>query len=159
SDDAGAFFQVSSSDEDAMSQITASLPLSPPAPGALALPPGLLTHSIASPNLDTGILSYAPTGLGPFSSIDVKVIPENIVIVPKIDDRTSHGDASERLLVVRHGETFEQILMANGASADHVKQIQTALAPRTRDYTVTVGQKLRLLVAGSHENHRGDELL
>ena len=158
-DDAASFFPVNTSDEDATTQITASLPPSPSTPGTLPLPTALLSHSVATPNADIGVLGYAPAGLGPFSSIDVKVVPENVAIVSKTEDKSAQINPSERLIVAKHGDTFEQILKANGATADQVKQIQTALAPKSRDFAVVVGQKLRLLVAGSHDNHKGDELL
>jgi murein DD-endopeptidase MepM/ murein hydrolase activator NlpD len=158
-EDATAFYQVNLSDEDIETQIAASLPPSPSGSLPLPLPTALLTHSVASANLDSGVLSYAPAGLGPFSAIDVKVVPENVAIVAKTDDKATQRNASERLVVVKHGETFEQILKANGATSDQVKQIQAALAPKTRDYAATAGQKLRLLVAGGRENHKGDELL
>jgi murein DD-endopeptidase MepM/ murein hydrolase activator NlpD len=159
-DDAPNFFQASLSDEDASAELSAKLP-PPLSPGdSLALPASLLSHSVASPNIDAGLLSYAPAGLGPFSSLDVKVVPENVAVIPKVDDRAPKIGGTERLIIARHGDSFEQTLRNNGATADQVKQIQAIFAPKTRDYAVSVGQKLRLLVAGGgRAAHKEDELL
>jgi murein DD-endopeptidase MepM/ murein hydrolase activator NlpD len=160
-DEVPNFFQASLGDEDASAQLSAKLAQSSTSPGeGLPLPASLLSHSVASPNVDAGLLSYAPAGLGPFSSIDVKVVPENLAVIPKIDDRAQKLGGTERLIVARHGDSFEQILRANGATADQVKQIQAIFAPKTRDYAVSAGQKLRLLVAGGgRAAHNPDELL
>jgi murein DD-endopeptidase MepM/ murein hydrolase activator NlpD len=160
-DDVPNFFQASLSDEEASAQLSASVSLpSPPLGDGLALPASLLSHSVASPNVDAGLLNYAPAGLAPFSSIDVRVVPENVAIIPKVDDRAPKIGGTERLIVAKHGDGFDQILRNNGATADQVKQIQAIFAPQTRDYAVSVGQKLRLLVAGdSRAAHKPDELL
>ncbi|SDR51863.1 Murein DD-endopeptidase MepM and murein hydrolase activator NlpD, contain LysM domain [Rhizobiales bacterium GAS191] len=159
SDDGVNFFQASLSDEEANAQIAPRLtPL--PAPGdGLALPAALLSHSVASTNADGSPLSYSAIGLGPFSSIDVKVVPENVAIIPKVDDRSAKTGGSERLIIAKHGETFEQILRNNGAKSDQINQIQAIFAPKTKDFPISVGQKLRLLVGGDGRAHKGDQLL
>ena len=50
----------------------------------------------------------------PFASIEVRMIPENVSNVVK----ASPDDASpnEKLVQMRHGESFEDVLKANGAS-------------------------------------------
>ncbi|MBV9738681.1 MAG: M23 family metallopeptidase [Hyphomicrobiales bacterium] len=155
------FSSASLSDEEAQAQLSATHAPFPPLPGqGLALPASLLNHSLTRPNVDPGLLSYAPAGLGPFSSIDVKVVPENIVVVPKLDDSAPKIGGTERLIIARHGDNFEQILRNNGATSDQVKQIQAIFAPKTRDYAVSVGQKLRLLVAEAGRGpHKEDSLL
>ncbi len=152
---------ASLSDEDAQAQLASKLAPSRMLPaGNLAVPAALLNHTITSPNADPGLLSYAPSGLGPFSSLDVKVVPENVAVVPKLDEGVPKVGGTERLIIARHGDSFEQILRNNGATSDQVKQIQAIFAPKTRDYAVSVGQKLRLLVAGrGHGEHKEDELL
>ena len=155
------FSPVSLSDEDARAQLSAKPAPSPPLlEEGLAVPASLLNHSVASPNVDPGLLSYAPSGLGPFSSLDVKVVPENVAVVSKLDEGGSKIGGTERLIIARHSDSFEQILRNNGAMPEQVKQIQAIFAPKTRDYAVSVGQKLRLLVAGGgHGAHKEDELL
>jgi murein DD-endopeptidase MepM/ murein hydrolase activator NlpD len=158
-DDAVSFFQASLSDEDARAQLSSALSPQSSSGAELALPAALLSHSVASPNVDSGVLGYAPAGLGPFSSIDVKVVPENVATIAKVDDRAPKLSGAERLVIAKRGESFEQILRVNGATTDQIKQIQTILAPKTRDYPIAAGQKFRLLVASQRQDHQGDELL
>ena len=160
-DEVPNFSPASLSDEEASAQLSSKLATPTFSPGdTLAVPASLLSHSVASPNVDPGVLSYAPSGLGPFSSLDVKVVPENVAVIPKLDESAPKIGGTERLIIARHGDTFDQILRNNGASTEQVKQIQAIFAPKTRDYTVSVGQKLRLLVAGgSRTSHKEDELL
>ncbi|MBV9054291.1 MAG: M23 family metallopeptidase [Hyphomicrobiales bacterium] len=160
-DEVPNFSPASLSDEDASAQLSPKLATPSLPPGdSLALPASLLSHSVASPNVDPGVLGYAPPGLGPFTSLDVKVVPENVAVITKLDESTPKIGGTERLIIARHGDTFEQILQNNGATAEQIKQIQAIFAPKTRDYTVSVGQKLRLLVdSGTRTSHKGDELL
>jgi murein DD-endopeptidase MepM/ murein hydrolase activator NlpD len=162
-EDGVIFFPASVGDDEASAQI-APRPMPLPAPGTgLALPTTLSTtllpHSARGTNVDGTPLGYSAVGLGPFSSLDVKVVPENVAVIGKIDDRLARAGGSERLIIAKHGETFEQILRNNGARADQINQIQAILAPRTKDFSVSVGQKLRLLVSSDREAHRGDRLL
>jgi murein DD-endopeptidase MepM/ murein hydrolase activator NlpD len=160
SDDGVSFFQASLSDEDAKGQLPVTVSSQQPAAGAdFSLLPSLINHSVASPNTDSGVLGYATDGVSRFSSIDVRVVPENVVTIAKLDDRAPRTGGTERVIVAKHGDTCEQLLRSNGATSEQIKQIQAILAPKTRDYQVTVGQRLRLLVASDRANHKGDELL
>jgi murein DD-endopeptidase MepM/ murein hydrolase activator NlpD len=159
-DDGVSFFQANLSDEEAKAQLPATFsPQRPAAAAELSLPAALINHSMASPNTDPGVLGYAAEGVGRFSSIDVRVVPENVATIAKLDERAPKSGGTERVIVAKHGETFEQILRSNGAASDQIKQIQAILAPKTRDYPITTGQRLRLLVAGDRASHKGDELL
>ena len=66
-------------------------------------------------------LSYATVGSvspsAPFASIEVRMIPENVTNVGK---SAGADDASpnEKLVQMRHGETFEEVLKANGATPE-----------------------------------------
>ena len=117
------FSPASLSDEDAKAGLSVKLAPSPPLlEEGLTVPTSLLNHSVASPNVDPGLLSYAPSGLGPFSSLDVKVVPENVAVVPKLDEGAAKIGGTERLIIARHGDSFEQILRNNGATTEQVKQ-------------------------------------
>ena len=160
SDDGVSFFHASLSDDEARGQVA-------PYPVAAAFgqrrvrlcPPPCSTTASRARTPIAASSAMRPQGLGPFSSIDVRVVPENVVTIAKLDDRAPRPSGAERVIVVKHGDSFEQILRNNGATSDQIKQIQAILAPKTRDYSVAVGQRLRLLVASDRESHKGDELL
>jgi len=158
-EDGVTFFQTSLSDEEVAAQIAPRLSPLPSGAAGLAFPAALLSHSIARANTDVSPLSYSDIGLGPFSSIDVKVVPENVAVIAKSDDRLAKTGGTERLIIAKHGETFEQILKNNGAKPEQISQIQAIFAPRTKDFAVSVGQKLKLLVGGDRVSHKGDQLL
>ena len=92
-----------------------------------------------------GALAYATTGAAsasaPFSSIEVRMVPENVTNAPR--SRVADGQpASERLVVVRHGETIEDILRANGASKEAVGAIVAAFGARRGASPVAEGQRI-----------------
>ena len=150
-----AFAPASLSDQDAKAQIPATSPTGI----ELALPAPWLVERVTSP--DATLLGNAatdgPGSLGAFSSIDVKVVPENVTVVAK---GTESGQAtSERLVVAKRGETIEQILAANGATNDEAKEIKTVLARELRDVAIAPGQKLRLLVADKGKGAGRGQLL
>jgi murein DD-endopeptidase MepM/ murein hydrolase activator NlpD len=114
----------------------------------LPLPPQMLLMRTSRAGLDpSGALGYATTGnVGAntlFSSIEVKMVPENVTTAAR--SRTADGQSgSERLVVVRHGETIEDILRANGASKEAISAIVAAFGAKKGDQPVTEGQKVIL---------------
>ena len=93
-----------------------------------------------------GALSYATAGnigsTAPFTSIEVRMVPENVTNIPKTTE--SHGEADERLVQIRHGETFEDLLRANGASKDTIPAILSAFGLKPGESPVAEGQKIIL---------------
>jgi murein DD-endopeptidase MepM/ murein hydrolase activator NlpD len=114
----------------------------------LPLPPQMLLMRTSRAGLDpSGVLGYATTGnVGAntlFSSIEVKMVPENVTTAAR--SRTADGQSgSERLVVVRHGETIDDILHANGASKEAISAIVAAFGAKKGDQPVTEGQKVIL---------------
>jgi murein DD-endopeptidase MepM/ murein hydrolase activator NlpD len=112
----------------------------------LPLPAQMLLMRTSRAGLDApGALAYATTGnVGPnalFSSIEVKMVPENVTNAPR--NRAGAGPSSaERLVQVHHGETIEDILRANGAGKDAIPAIVTAFGAKRGDQPVTEGQKI-----------------
>ncbi len=79
----------------------------------------------------------------PFASIEVRMIPENVTNVVKANpDDTS---PNEKLVQMRHGESFEDVLKANGASPDAVQAILVAFGVKHGELPVGEGQKILLL--------------
>ena len=85
--------------------------------------------------------SVAPST--PFASIEVRMIPENVSNVVK----ASPDDASpnEKLVQMRHGESFEDVLKANGASPEAAQAILAAFGVKHGESPVGEGQKIILL--------------
>ncbi len=85
--------------------------------------------------------SVAPST--PFASIEVRMIPENVSNVVK----ASPDDASpnEKLVQMRHGESFEDVLKANGASPEAAQAILAAFGVKHGESPVGEGQKIIIL--------------
>ena len=79
----------------------------------------------------------------PFASIEVRMIPENVSNVVK----ASPDDASpnEKLVQMRHGESFEDMLKDNGASPEAALAILAAFGVKHGESPVGEGQKIILL--------------
>ncbi len=114
---------------------------------ALPLPSQMLLMKTSQAGLDPlGSLSYATTGdvsaNAPFASIEVKMVPENVTNAAKA---SSLDEApADRLIQMRHGETFEDVLRANGAPGDKISAIMNAFGLKRGESPVAEGQKIIL---------------
>ena len=83
----------------------------------------------------------------PFSSIEVRMVPENVTNIPRRRRRIARGDGRERLVQIRHGETFEDVLRANGADRDVDRRDPGRIRRRnTGESPVAEGQKIILRI-------------
>ena len=82
----------------------------------------------------------------PFSSIEVHMVAENVTTVPR-SDSTRDRDAAERLIVFRHGDSFDDLLRNNGATRDQIRSIDAAFAPKRGEAPVADGRRIRLMFA------------
>lgn len=117
----------------------------------LPLPPQLMLMRTSRASYNPiGGLSYARAGdaiiNSPFSSIEVRMVPENVTQVAKSAD-PQPTQMSEKLVLCRRGESLEEILRANGVPRDTIAAIVAAFAPRRGETPVKEGQKVRLLFA------------
>jgi murein DD-endopeptidase MepM/ murein hydrolase activator NlpD len=113
------------------------------------LPSQLLLSRTSRANA-LGALAYANPADGitrsPFSSIEVRMVPENVTSIP----RSTLGDVSmmdERLLAVRHGESFENMLMTAGIPRETVAAVDAVLGSKAGQPTVPEGRRVKLLFA------------
>ncbi len=118
----------------------------------LQLPPQMLLMRTSRAGLDpTGGLAYANQGnpiiSAPFSSIQVRMVPENVSLISKTPTPTVDRGPSERLAVVRRNDTLEDILRTNGVGRDQIRKIVAAIAPRRGQAAVSEGHKLKMLFA------------
>ena len=112
----------------------------------LALPPQLLLMRTSRASLDpSGGLGYAgpnPSVMAPFSSIQVRMVPENVTDVPR-SPPSQQGQNDERLLLVRKGESLDDVLRGAGVMREQIPRIVAALGAAARG--LTEGQKIKVL--------------
>ena len=107
----------------------------------LALPPQLLLMRTSRATLDpAGGLGYGPGSqmMAPFSSIEVRMVPENVTDVPRSAPATQVQ--SERLILIRKNETLEDALRNAGVNRTQIPRIAAALGANARG--LTEGQKI-----------------
>jgi murein DD-endopeptidase MepM/ murein hydrolase activator NlpD len=149
------------SSEEVRAQVEEQVQNNLPAGKNPAYSPQLLLQRTSRASLDpTGGLSYAAPGASaitaPFLNLSVRMVPENVTLIPKstaaVGADKSISQIEERLVVVRHGDTLEEILKANGATKDQIKSIVAAFSAKRGAAPVTEGQRLKLLLADLDEN-------
>ena len=114
----------------------------------LVLPPQLLLMRTSRAN-PLGALAYAapenPVIKNPFSSIEVRMVPENVTIVPRASDATATTQMDERLVILRHGDALEDVLRNAGVDPAKVPLIVAAFGARHGEAPVPEGRRLKLL--------------
>lgn len=111
-----------------------------------AMAPQMLLMRTSRAGIDPlGALAYATTGViepnAPFSSIEVRMVAENVTNIPKArpDPR---AEARERLVQMRRGETFEELLRVNGAPKESIPAIVAAFGLKKGESPASEGQKI-----------------
>jgi murein DD-endopeptidase MepM/ murein hydrolase activator NlpD len=116
----------------------------------LALPPQLLLMRTSRANLP-GILAYAnpseQISTAPFSTIEVRMVPENVTSVGRSPQVAEATQMEERLVVVRHGETIESVLRVAGLTKDQLGDVVAAFGVARGETAVAEGARLKLLFA------------
>jgi murein DD-endopeptidase MepM/ murein hydrolase activator NlpD len=116
----------------------------------LPLPPQLLLMRTSRAYLPT-VLAYAnpgePITTAPFSTIEVRMVPENVSNIGRSPHIAEPTQMEERLVVVRHGETLEGVLHVAGVPADQIKRIVAAFGVPAGRAVVAEGARLKLLFA------------
>ena len=116
------------------------------------------TNTALRPTTDptgTITLSYAAEGNpGADFGFAARVVPENVTLLSKTTVQTNGGgDWSERLVVVKKGETVGSILRELGAAPDEIKQIIAVFGPVAAEGGIKEGQRLRVLMAPLGTGH------
>jgi len=106
----------------------------------------LLSRTLRPPPSMPDALGGTPGPETAFSSIEVRVVPENVTTWSKTDMRGADPLVDERDLTLQKGETLETTLRANGATNDQLRSILNALSARART-GLAEGQRIRLLIA------------
>jgi murein DD-endopeptidase MepM/ murein hydrolase activator NlpD len=112
------------------------------------LPPQLLLMRTRANPL--GALAYAnssdPITSGPFSQIEVRMVPENVTVVPR-SPAVQPTEMQESLIVLRHGDTLQSVLKAAGVGQESIDSIVAAFQPTRGQPVVPEGRRLKLLMA------------
>ncbi len=114
--------------------------------GPIGLPAQLLLMRTSRAN-PVGALAYANSTdpiSSPFSSIEVRMVPENVTVVPRTTPPHNVARLDERLVVIRHGETLESVPKVPQAT---ISAVVAALAPKHGEPAVPEGRRLKLLFA------------
>jgi murein DD-endopeptidase MepM/ murein hydrolase activator NlpD len=75
----------------------------------------------------------------------VRVVPENVTTLAKIEPRSTEPLFEERDVAIRKGETIEGVLRAAAATPDQIRGIVAAIG-RNRAVMVAEGQQMRVLL-------------
>ena len=89
----------------------------------------------------------APLETSPFSSIQVKMVAENVTQLTKYIAPSRLPGPLEKLVVVKKGEGPEDVLRNGGVPKDQIKAASAALAVKRGDAIIAEGKKIRLLFA------------
>jgi murein DD-endopeptidase MepM/ murein hydrolase activator NlpD len=141
--------QLSQAEAEAQVVETLKTPADAQKAPAQSLPPQILLMrtSRAGGEALRALSAYATLGnvspSTPFASIEVRMIPENVTNAVK----STPDDASpnERLVQIRHGESFEDVLKANGARPEAAAAILAAFGVKRGESPVGEGQKIIIL--------------
>jgi murein DD-endopeptidase MepM/ murein hydrolase activator NlpD len=112
----------------------------------------LLTNPDGTPNLK---LNYAPENdPDTFLGFEPRVVPENVTLLAKTTTQmTMGGDWSERMVVVKKGETVGSILRELGAAPEEIRAILAVIGPAALEGGIKEGQKLRVLMTPAGLGH------
>jgi murein DD-endopeptidase MepM/ murein hydrolase activator NlpD len=107
----------------------------------------MLSRTLRQPEELGNALGYARVVDASFSSIEVRVVPENVTNLAKVEQKAIAPLIEERDLVLRKGETLETALRSYGATPEQISAITKALAARIKVDGLAEGQRLRILMA------------
>jgi len=137
-----------------LEQVKSTIAAGPKA--ALPLPGQALLSRTSRAAIDPTALAYAAPGTSaltaPFSSIEVRMVPENVTVAPR--DTPQPTQMEEKLAIVRHGEGLEEVLGANGVPKARIAAVVAAYRGKRGD-PAREGQRVKLLFAdfdGSGKN-------
>jgi murein DD-endopeptidase MepM/ murein hydrolase activator NlpD len=114
-----------------------------------AVAPQMLLMRTSRASVDPlGALAYATTGsvelAAPFANIEVRMEPVNLSTIARSPQRPDGDVARRRLVKLRRGQSFEDLLRANGAPAEALPSIVAAFGVKHGDSPATEGQKIIL---------------
>jgi murein DD-endopeptidase MepM/ murein hydrolase activator NlpD len=116
---------------------------------ALPLPGQMLLSRTSRASVDPRTLAYATQGTpsitAPFSSIEVRMVPENVTLAPRSTARPTQME--EKLIVFRRGDNLISVLQANGVPESRAIAAASAFKTKRGEAPVREGRKVKLLFA------------
>eukprot|EP01037_Dinobryon_pediforme_P007404 gene7404-7468_t len=160
---------ISLSAEEAKAQIIEQLRAAAAgAKAALSLAPQMLLMRTSRASMGLSPTGLAVSPLNParnqavsdtaFSSIDVRMVPENVSIIPRIETQPNTTQMNERLVIVHKNESLEDILRANQVEKDLIKAVTLAIPPKVGTSFVHAGQRVKLLFADLEGDNKATSL-
>lgn len=120
--------------------------------GAAQLPAQLLlmrTSRAGGPGLAYANVGEPIATSAPFSSIEVKMVPENVTLLtkspPPSDKQPTQMD--ERLAVIKRGRSLEDVLKANAVAKPVAASVVAAFGGRRADQVAVEGRRVKMLFA------------
>ncbi len=104
----------------------------------------LMRTSRANP---LGALAYAAAAgfaRSPFASIEVRMVPENVTVMPRAPTPPGGPQSDEKLVVVGQGSSLENLLLTAGVARDSIRDVVAAIGGSVPD-----GRRLKLLFTDS----------
>ncbi len=94
-----------------------------------------------------GALAYANDTItgSPFSSIEVRMVPENVTVVPRAPTVPGATQLDEKLVTMRHGESLENLLLNAGVSRPIIPIVIATLGTREGQQPIADGRRIKLL--------------
>lgn len=83
----------------------------------------------------------------PFSAIELRVIPENVTVLPKIEGAAKDRAIEERVSALKRGETLDVVLRSAGLNSEGTKELVAALGGRAKINALPEGQNVRVTLA------------
>lgn len=121
------------------------------------LPPQLLLMRTSRASFDANGpgLAYATPGninvSSPFSSIEVRMVPENVTLAPRTTNPVGDADAArsgkDKLAVIRRGEGLEEVLAAAGVPKPTIAAVKDAFSSRRASEAISEGRRVKLSFA------------
>jgi len=121
------------------------------------LPPQLLLMKTSRASFDASSpgLAYATPGSmnvsSPFSSIEVRMVPENVTLAPRttnpVGDADAAREARDKLAVIRRGEGLEDVLSAAGLQKSTIAAVKDAFRSRRASDAISEGRRVKLSFA------------
>ena len=106
----------------------------------------MLTRTLSQPSF-ADVSAFAQVVDDPFDSIEVRVIPENVSTLAKIQSRPPEAQFEEIDLVLAAGQSLDELLVEQGAVPGQAAAVVAALGGEAGLSALPQGLSLRVLVA------------
>src|SRR3954464_14934167 len=119
----------------------------------------LLSRTLRQPDALPDALGFGKPIESPFNSIEVRVIPENVTTLPKLEPRAADSLFEERDVALKRNEGFEAALKANGATEAQIGGIVNTLRGPPKTAALGAGRRARRAGAAAHGEGRRVRIL